>query len=419
MRLIILYLCLFGNVYAQQGWVWTELSEMPEASANNAVIEAEVNGNVFAYSFGGIDTSKVFSGIHQNNYKYSVNSNTWSILPNLPDTLGKIASGASYVNGKIYIIGGYHVLANGSEISSNKVHIFDPLTDTFLSDGAPIPIPIDDQVQCVWRDSLIFSITGWSNTGNKPWVQIYNPYTDTWQSGTSTPLTNNFMAFGASGVIIGDTIYYNGGAAGNFSFVNRPYLRKGIIDPSDPTQITWVQEMDNPGDAGYRMACVAHQNQAFWIGGSGVAYNYDGIAYDGSGGVSPLTRILRYNTVNATWDLRGIAQIDANKWIVCGGMMNNQQVSKRTFLLEYVSMVSINQLKFLEVDIFPNPTKDVIHLKDFVGYKDYSISNVSGKQVLKGSMIKSEIDVKNLPAGAYIGHIISEIGVYRFRFVKV
>jgi hypothetical protein len=121
--------------------------------------------------------------------------------------------------------------------------------------GAVIPIAIEDHVQIVWRDSLIFLITGWSNSGNIPKVQIYNPELDTWQIGTKTPNTHEFKAFGPSVTIVGDTIYYFGGAKsnGNFSAVNK--LRKGIINQNDTTNITWKIEENGPSN-GYRSACV-------------------------------------------------------------------------------------------------------------------------------------------------------------------
>ncbi len=338
------------NILWGQNFTWTELDTMPFRTANNAVVEAQVGDTTYVLSFGGIDTSKTHDGIHQKAMRYNVQSGAWSYIPDLPDTLGKIASGASYVNGIVYIMGGYHVLANGNELSSDRVHLYDPVSNTYLSDGAPIPVPIDDQVQCVYKDSLIYLVTGWSNNGNKPDVQIYNPATDSWQVGTSTPFSNQYVAFGASGDIVGNKIYYNGGAAGSFSFTNRPYLRIGEIDPLDPTQITWTYPDDNPGDAGYRMASMSYEDKMFWAGGAPIAYNYDGIAYNGSGGVDPMSRILMYDTDGLWWDegigqpyaqmdLRGIAKIASNKWIICGGMETNQIVSNRTFLLEFDTTV--------------------------------------------------------------------------------
>ncbi|MDG1332283.1 MAG: hypothetical protein P8P74_08125 [Crocinitomicaceae bacterium] len=338
---------------AQFNWTWTELDTMPFRTGNNSVCEAVVNSEEYVYSFSGIDTTKEYTGIHLRSFKYAVATDTWTEIAPLPDTLGKVAAGASFVNGKIYILGGYHVFANGNEISSDRVHIYDPATDSYETDGMPIPIAIDDHVQAVYKDSLIFVVTGWSNTANRPEVQIYDTYLDQWQEGTEVPNNNFFKAFGASGTIIGDTLYYQGGVSGSFSFAARTYLRRGYINPADPTDITWEQLEDAPGDPGYRAACSSAGNTAFWIGGAPTAYNYNGIAYNGSGGVDPSARVLHFSLHDYQYndevsepygvmDLRGIAKLSNNRWIICGGMDTNQVVSNRTFLLENPS-VEINE----------------------------------------------------------------------------
>jgi len=343
-----IFFLLSANLVNAQSWQWTILSPMPFPTSNNAVCAVEVNGSEQVYSFGGIDTTKIYSGIHKRCFRYDAALDTWSEIDTLPDALPKIASAASAVKGKVYIIGGYTVSSTGNETSSNRVHIYNPISEAFESDGATLPFPIDDHVQCVWRDSLIFVVTGWSNTGNVPKVQIYDPALNQWTAGTSTPSNAFFTAFGASGSIIGDTLYYFGGASGG-SFGARRYMRKGYINPNDPTDITWTLMDDAPGDPSYRAACSSVENTIFWVGGSAVSYNYDGIAYDGSGGVSPATRILHFNNavyqyadeINEPFgvmDLRGIAKLNNNRWIICGGMDSNQVVRPRTFLLENVSV---------------------------------------------------------------------------------
>lgn len=331
-----------------QTWQWTELSPMPFPTSNNAVSEAVINGQEYVYSFGGIDTTKLYSGIHKRCFRYDVSGDSWSEMDTLPTSLSRIAMGASTVKNKIYVIGGYHVYANSNEVSSDEVHIYNPETNQFEAQGTAAPYPIDDHVQCVWRDSLIFVVTGWSNNGNVPYVQIYDPALDSWQTGTSTPNTAFFTAFGASGYILGDTLYYHGGASGG-SFGARKYMRKGLINPQNPTDITWIQIPDAPGDAGYRAACSGTDNTVFWLGGSAVSYNYNGIAYNGSGGVNPSARALHFNHLNYQYadevsqpygvmDLRGIAKFPGNRWIICGGMDSSQVVKPRTFLLENQSL---------------------------------------------------------------------------------
>lgn len=407
---LILFLSSFST-FAQFNWSWTELDTMPFPTANNAVCEALVNGEELVYSFGGIDTSKEYSGIHQRSFKYSVATDTWTEIAPLPDTLGKIAQGASFVNGKIYILGGYHVLPNGNELSSDRVHIYNPSTDLFEADGTPIPIPIDDHVQAVYKDSLIFVVTGWSNTANRPEVQIYDTYLDQWQAGTSVPNDNFFKAFGASGTIIGDTLYYHGGVSGSFSFVARTYVRKGYINPADPTDITWEQIQDAPGAAGYRAACSSAGNTVFWVGGAPTAYNYNGIAYNGSGGVDPSARILHFTLHDYQYtdetaepygvmDLRGIAKLSNNRWIVCGGMDTNQVVSNRTFLLENPS-VAVEELSDESfVSISYHSDKVLIDLKEGRSAKLYSVHGVLVQEWEDEKLIRIEQNTQS--SGVYL-----------------
>lgn len=378
-------------------------------TSNNAVCEAIINGEEYVYSFGGIDTSKSYQGIHQRSFKYALTTNLWTEIQALPDTLGKIAAAASFVNGKIYIIGGYHVFSNGNEISSDRVHIYNPDTEAFEIDGAPLPVPIDDHVQCVYKDSLIFVVTGWSNTTNRPEVQIYDTYNNSWTLGTSTPNTGYFKVFGASGYIIGDTLYYHGGTTAGFSFSAQPFMRKGYIDPNDPGNIVWDLMSDAPGASGYRAACSGNGNTVFWVGGAPTSYNYDGIAYDGSGGVDPSARIHHFNNYTyghtdntaepyAVMDLRGIAKFSNNRYIICGGMDTNQVVSNRTFLLE-------NTL--LDTEDFTDKTLKIYNgfqvvRIEFDENRDWTVVDITGRSICSGSSSSILLEREKYESGIYV-----------------
>jgi len=405
-KLLSVFLVLTTSAFGQN-WTWTELAPMPFRTANNAVVEAEVIGNEFVYSFGGIDTSKVYSGIHNRAFKFDVGLGTWSEIDSLPDA-PKIASGASFVKGKIYIIGGYHVYQNGTEVSSSKVHVYNPTTNQYEVDAADIPLAIDDHVQCVYKDSLIYVVTGWSNTGNFPNVQIFDPTLNQWTNGTFVPTNFQYTAFGASGSILGDTLYYHGGAAGG-SFAARTFLRKGYINPNDPTDITWELMGEAPGDAGYRAACSGTDDRVFWVGGAPTSYNFDGIAYNGSGGVDPSARILHFNPTDSVFldettqpygvmDLRGIAKLSNNRWIVCGGMDTNQIVSNRTFLLESSSLqLSETEQDNCLINYFDGGVK-----LEFPVPTDVQIVNTLG-QTIRFSSQTSTLELLNdrFPAGIY------------------
>lgn len=401
--------CLFAILQAfaldasAQVWNVTDVAPLPEPITNNAVVEGYIGDTAYVYTFGGLDSTKVFSGIHLRSYRYAVEGDRWERIADLPDTLGKVAAGASRVGNILYIIGGYHVFANGSERSSNRVHRYDVRANAFLSDGAPIPVPIDDHVQAVWRDSLIFVVTGWSDVGNVPNVQIYDPAADTWQMGVQVPSNHTYMSFGTSGAIVGDTIYYFGGAASSSGFPIQNALRKGVIDPQDPTQITWSTTVFANMINGYRMAATRVYDFVHWLGGSNITYNYNGIAYNGSGGVPPARQNLFLDTRSGGWnilsnnqlpmDLRGIAEVGPETRYLVGGMEDGQQVSPNTLLLEYIN-VSGNALSerleyIQEPLLFPNPATDEVYIdigKSPISRMKVEVFNLNGKKVMEQMM---------------------------------
>jgi hypothetical protein len=351
---------------------------MPEKLTNNAVCEGFIGNHPYVYTFGGIDTSLIWSGISRHAYRYDVWTDVWDTLPDLPDSLGKIASAASRIHDTIYIIGGYHVFQNGNETSSSRVHRFCISTNAYLSDGAPLPHPIDDQVQVVWRDSLIYVITGWSNVGNVSYVQVYDARTNTWAAATNVPNNGQYKAFGASGVLIDDTIYYYGGANTSLNFPAQSWLRKGAIDPQNPLQITWLPPVSLNNYTGYRTAAMAWPGFVSWIGGSSVSYNFDGVAYNGSGIVSPTGNEIFIGTTTGQMsldndflpmDLRGTAVLDTTTKFIVGGMWGNQQLAGVNYELRF-SAVGFNEYDDafdnrgdLQCKIYPNPADAFIFLK--------------------------------------------------------
>ena len=351
MRKLICLLLLVSSsgLNAQMAWTWELLDSMPARAANNAVAYGTDDVYDYVFSFGGIDSSKIHTGVNNRAFRYTVGTDSWEEIAPLPFAQTNIASGASNVKNMIYIIGGYHVNPGGSEVSSNEVMRYNPATNAYISNGANIPTPIDDHVQCVWRDSLIYVVTGWSNTGNVPTVQIYDTEADVWLTGSETPNDNTYKAFGASGEIIGDTIYYYGGASTGINFPAQKYLRKGVINAENPTEVVWTLLEDGPTNL-YRSAALTYENYVFWAGGSAISYNYNGVAYNGSGGVPPLNQIMRYDHSNGNWnqgegapyavmDLRGIARISPTEWVICGGMEADQYVSRKVYRLTYDPLV--------------------------------------------------------------------------------
>lgn len=402
---LTLALCCIFKIQAQV-FTTTAKADMPMPISNNAVVAAKSAGTDYVYSFGGITSGKTHEDIVTDSYRYNTNTDSWESIPSLPDD-PKIASGASVVKNMIYVIGGYHVAANGTEVSSDKIHRFDPETNTYLEDGAPIPVPIDDQVQAVWRDSLIYVVTGWSQDINVIDVQIYNPTTDEWLEGTSLPTSHNFRSFGSSGVILNDTIYYFGGARIAANFPVQANFRKGAINPDNPTEIEWTQSVINPDFVGYRMAATVYDQKVFWIGGAEVTYNYDGIAYDGSGGVSPANRAIVYDSETGEMssydmpypmDLRGIADVSDSKKYLVGGMSNNQMVSAACWELNYnpVDVPEYQTLNWLE------ERNGQLYLQPSDTPYEWTCYALDGRLITSGKQSEGIISLDSALEGIYI-----------------
>lgn len=395
---------IFSLSASAQSWIPTAVADMPMATSNNSVCGFSTDTADYMYSFGGIDTAKNYLGIHQKSFKYNSATDTWSVIDPLPDTLGKIAGAASYTKGKIYIIGGYHVYANGSELSSSRVHIYDPSTDSYQADGAPIPIPTDDHAQCVWRDSLIYVVGGWSNTGNIENVQIYNPTTDAWVVGTPLPNNNQYKFFGAQAAIRGDTIYYYGGAIMGANFPALPAMRIGVIDANNPLNINWLAVEFYSGRTLYRSVGITNpDNRITFLGGSRNTYNYNGLAYNGGLGVNPANDQVIYDPSNNQFssdtsqdypmDLRGLADATSTIKYICGGMENNQVVSKKAYKLTYMNTVGTSDIaKEIGLKVYPNPAKDylLVDMDKSVGRLKYSIVKLNGTVLKKGFLNESK-----------------------------
>jgi len=417
--LFLMVLVLFVPMLAVAQLTVTEVGVLPERVSNNAVCEGFIDDVPYLFSFGGIDTSKAYTGIHLRSFRMNLQTGEAIRIPDLPDTLGKIASAASRVGDVIYISGGYHVFSTGSETTSGKMHRYDIINNTFLTDGAEVPKATDDHVQVVWRDSLIYLITGWSNVRNIFNVQIYNPASDTWTAGTNVPNNSSFKSFGASGTIIEDTIYYYGGAVSDPGFGIQAELRKGVINPDNPSEIDWSFSVPDQHVIGYRMACTAVNGELHWIGGSENTYNFDGIAYNGAGGVPPSNRDLYIGVDGVEWnetlvdvlpmDLRGIARISDTVQYVAGGMLAHQAVSDKVFKLEWpdgTSTTVFGQSDEDGIEVFPNPFSD--HIAVRVSLDGFTPSNLemyheNGQMVMRKAWEGSalEIATDSLVDGVY------------------
>lgn len=80
---------------------------------------------------------------------------------------------------------------------------------------------------------------------------------------------------------------------------------------------------------------------------------------------------------------------------------------------------AINIATGASIGLYPNPATDVLNVSGADG-KDYSILDITGKQVANGTFAgtKADVNINNLAAGSYIMHINTADGAEDLKFVK-
>jgi N-acetylneuraminic acid mutarotase len=314
-----------------------QVLQLPEPITNHATALLKNNRQQYIYTFYGLDSSKKWQGVHKKVFRLNMQTGKSQLIGLVPDSIGRLASSAAVIGNKAYIAGGYGVYANGKEISSKQLFIFDAKTETFKK-GADLPVAIDDQIQSVWRDSLLYVISGWNDSNNAHAVQLYNPVSNQWQMATPLPNEITAAVFGGCGTIYGDTIYVLGGAAFAKFYPPSRQFYKGIINKSNPAVIKWINAGEHPGAFRYRAAAFEKNGKIYFWGGSNDTYNYDGISYKEKLTVQPNATCLIYNISTGTFtvkaikesimDLRNAVKTTKQVWYVAGGIGNDLQVKK-------------------------------------------------------------------------------------------
>ncbi|NNF26496.1 MAG: hypothetical protein HKN73_04630, partial [Gemmatimonadetes bacterium] len=238
------------------------------------------------------------------------------------------AATAESWGGKVYLFGGYTVAEDGTERSVPNVDVFDPATDTWSS-ATPMPLPVDDAVSGVWRDSLIALVSGWHDTDNVPDVQFYDPGADSWSSSTPIP---GPPVFGHAGKLVGDELVYIGGAntrGRRPRFLIESSSWQGTVRAGVSTTVEWAPLPPHPGPLRYRAASASLGNWVVFAGGTDNPYNYNGIGYDGVPAV-PSPSVFAFHGPTGQWvegpalpearmDHRALA-VAGNSVVLVGGM---------------------------------------------------------------------------------------------------
>jgi N-acetylneuraminic acid mutarotase len=322
--------CLVSGTAAAQ-----TLPALPFPVSNAAVASGSIDGEAWVFAVLGMDTTRRWSGITRRAVAWNASSGVWRSLPDVPGPVGRLAATAQVVRGRLFVFGGYTVDSSGREKTLATVDAYDPRFNEWTR-AAEMPVAVDDAVSVVYRDSLVYLISGWHDTSNVRLVQMYDVWRDAWYM--ATPI-NWLGVFGHTGAITGNTIVYIDGAIPQDSATKyriEPQVWVGTIDRKQPHLITWRAGMPHPGPPLYRAAAGRCGPLVIFAGGTDNAYNYNGIGYNGVPS-APSAQVLAFDTRRGTWqplpvlslpsmDHRAMAMVGDTGWLL-GGMQAGQRVS--------------------------------------------------------------------------------------------
>ncbi len=321
---------------------------LPMPISNNAVASLTREGIDYIASFNGLTASKKAQDITSKAFLWRSDTERWQQLPRVPGG-GKLASSAVAINDTFYVIGGYTIAADGSEISTPEIYRLGYPYQEFRLETL-MPVAVDDSVAVVYKNRYLYLISGWHNQGNVPDVQIYDTKAKQWYIASEfpgIPVFGHTAVLSRNKILLVDGVGVVGKIDGKRQFAGIKQAWIGDIDETQITTIHWRKISHHPGKARYRMAAFEESDKGniVFLGGSDNPYNYNGIGYDMVPS-KPVEKLLIYNIKLGCWfseslqgpaimDLRG--SVDYKKAIfIIGGMGDRQNV------LSKVTKISVN-----------------------------------------------------------------------------
>jgi len=236
---------------------WVEKAPMPTSRDGLGV--AAFQGKI--YCFGGRNVSKDYSISINVTEVYDTETNSWETKT--PNPTARSGLQASEVGGKIYLIGGW-IESESSSITekSAQVEIYDPVTDTWAT-GSPIPTAVAGYASAV-LDGKIYVISGVASGSTRTnLTQIYDPKTDEWSLGVAIPMSVSSAAAGSTaGLNAAKAIYVIGGS--NDAYPLNGQLANQVYFPETDS---WFMAAQMPVDrAGLALAVI---NDTIFVMGGG------------------------------------------------------------------------------------------------------------------------------------------------------
>jgi N-acetylneuraminic acid mutarotase len=245
------------------------LSRAPMPTARAGLVAATVNDDIYAIGGRNPNAQSLATVERYNPDGYLI---AWSPMASLPSGRSW-PSGATTINGKIYVAGGY--APNGGRTST--LYVYNAATNTWSS-KAPTPIATAHGASAAIDGRLYVLTPPYSSSDpQRTRLHRYDPGTNSWVARASAPVNLQSAVVG----VINGKLYAAGGVNEN----GGPHARLYVYNPSTNA---WSRKADMPLA---RMAAAgrALNGRLYVIGGNGNA---------------PYGTNYVYNPGNDTWSTR-------------------------------------------------------------------------------------------------------------------
>jgi len=386
---------------------WTTLPVSPHAVSRSCCVIIRRNDTNYVYQFGG-GSGTQFTNVA----RFNVTTNTWT--NNVSTMPHNISAGYAIADGDsvIYVLGGESTGGLGRTLK------WVIATNTWTNITG-MPTPATD-MQCVkYQDTLIIAIGGGDGLfGTTVFnaVRLFRMRSATWQTCSPLPVALSMMCGG----IWRDTIIVTGGWNGTGGSAT---TYKGVIDPSNPTNITWTSALP-PYPPGGMTRAASHFVRK--DGGVGIAISGGAV---GGSTVSNSTNLWNFCTQSwqslppnsqARSNLRGTGLNDSIFYIIGGYTTMGVGTSERltfSFITGTCGVVGINTnengipYEYSLLQNYPNPfnpSTTITYGLPKNGFVKISVRDILGRELAvivneykNAGVHNIEFDASGLASGIY------------------
>jgi N-acetylneuraminic acid mutarotase len=188
------------EVYDPVANAWTAKSPMP--TPRSYLAAAVYNGKI--YAMGGLNPTQAYDCLNAAEM-YDPSTDTWTTLQQVPTP--RAYASAAVLNGMIYVISGTYVNdpLHGA-IPTPVVEIFNPSTNTWTTGTSILGIGLVEGVAAV-SNGKIYAFGGGGSSGVVNTAEVFDPVAGTWSYLASRPGALNINLPGLSGDLLNGKMY--------------------------------------------------------------------------------------------------------------------------------------------------------------------------------------------------------------------